>query len=144
MKNHRDVEGRVVNEETVSFLPVLAQALAVIAGENDKWVLGNALIFQKANQASNLRVGKCNFSVIEAVFILFAVRCGRAIRKVRIVQVHPEEKFLLVILGEPIQSGIGYYVTRAFHFIKIRFLQTVEIEMIVIEVKSAVQAEAGI
>ena len=39
MKNHGDVEGRVIDEKAVGFLAVLTQTFAVVTGENDNCVL---------------------------------------------------------------------------------------------------------
>ena len=62
----------------------------------------------------------------------------------RIVQVHPEKEPLLIVLAQPIQHLIGYYIAGTLHFIEVRLFQAVEVEMVVIEVKTTVQAEARI
>ena len=61
-----------------------------------------------------------------------------------IVQVHPEKESLLIVLAQPIERLIRHNVARSFHFVKVRFLQPVELEVVVVEVKAAVQSEARI
>ncbi len=68
----------------------------------------------------------------------------RAIGIVRVVEMHPEEELFLIILAQPIERDIGHNVAGAFHFIEIRFLQAVEIEMVVVEIESMIQAKARI
>ena len=61
-----------------------------------------------------------------------------------IVQVHPQEEFVPYILSQPIQSNIRHHISGTFHLLKIRFLQTVEVEMVIVEIESLVQAEPRI
>ena len=57
---------------------------------------------------------------------------------------HPKEELLLIILAQPIERDIGHNVAGAFHFIEIRFLQAVEIKVVVVEIESMIQAKARI
>jgi hypothetical protein len=58
--------------------------------------------------------------------------------------VHPKKEFLLVILAEPLQRLFSNHVARTLHFFQIRFLQAVEIKMVVVEVKAAIEAETSV
>ena len=62
----------------------------------------------------------------------------------RVIQVHPEEEFPLRILAQPIQSNIGYHIPGTLHRIEIRFLQPIEIEVVIIEIESLVEAKSRI
>src|SRR5438874_6628803 len=57
---------------------------------------------------------------------------------------HPKEELLLIILAQPVERDIGHNVAGAFHFIEIRFLQAVEIKVVVVEIESMIQAKARI
>ena len=41
------------------------------------------------------------------------------VRIVRIVQVHPQKEFLLIILAEPVQRHIGHHVAGTLHLFEI-------------------------
>src|SRR6267154_3217022 len=144
MDDHRDMKRGVIDEEAMRLFPMLAEAFAVITGEHDQSVAKKVLSFKKSDQPPHLRIGECDFPIIGAVSVLFAERRWRAVREVGIVEVHPKEKLAVVILGEPIQRLISHNISRPLHLLKIRFLQPVEIEMVVVKVESLVQAEPRI
>src|SRR5579864_5152254 len=102
MNQHWNMQRGIVNEESVRFLSVLAKALAVISAEHDESVAIEALGLQERNQTPDLCIGERNFTIVEVLLIFLAIRCGWAIRIVRVVQMHPEEKLALGVLGEPV------------------------------------------
>src|SRR5947209_15349119 len=110
---------------------VLAQALAMVATQDDDRVLIQPLIFQKLQQPANLFVSECDFPVIGMGCVFVRVRLRWAIRKMRIVQMHPEEKLLPRILAKPLENLISYQIAGTLHFVEVRFVQTAEVEMIV-------------
>ena len=95
MNDERHMQRGVVDEESVSFFSVLAQAFAMIAAQDDQSVAVQAFCFKKADQASDLRIGKSNFAIVRTIFVFRVIRRGRTIRIVRIVQMHPEKELLL-------------------------------------------------
>src|SRR5437879_1925096 len=99
MDDERYMQRGVVNKEAVSLLSVLTQTFAVISAEDDQCVLVQALGLEKSNQPPHLRVGKGDLPLIGAIFVFSGIRGGRTVRIVRIVQVHPQEKLLTVILA---------------------------------------------
>ena len=144
MNDERHVQRGVVDEEAMGFFSVLAQALAVIAAENDHGVLIQAFGFEEMNQASHLRIGESDFSVVGTVLVFGRIRGRGMIGIVRIVQVHPEKEFLLIVLAEPVQGHVGHQVAGTLHFFQIRFLQAIEVEVVVVEIESAIQSKARI
>ena len=144
MNDERHVQRGIVDEEAVGFLAVLSQALAMIAAENDHSVFIQAFGFQETNEPSYLRICEGDFTVVGTVLVFGRIRGRGMIGIVRIVQVHPEKKLLLIILAEPVQRHIGHHVAGTLHFFQVGFLQAVEIEVVVVEIESAIQSEARI
>src|ERR1700751_1696389 len=138
------MQRRVVDEETGRLLAVLAQPLPMISTKNDQRVLVQALFLQEAQQAANLSIGESDLSIVRMRFVLLTIRRGWTIWVVWIVQMHPEEKSPLIVLPQPVQHLVGDDVPRPLHFVEIRFLQSVEVEMVVIKVEATVQAEARV
>src|SRR6266849_8327671 len=85
MNDERHMQRRVINKEPVSFFSVLAQAFPMIPAQDNQRIGIQALGLKKSNQTPDLRVRKRNLSIVRAIFVLFAVRSGRAIRVVGIV-----------------------------------------------------------
>ena len=126
------------------FFSVFSQAFAVIASEHDHRVLIQAFGFQEMNEASHLRIRECDFSVVRMVLVFGRIRNWGMIGIVGIIQVHPEKEFFLVILAEPVQGHVGHQVAGTLHFFQIRFLQAIEIEVVVVKIESAIQPKARI
>src|SRR5207302_8793495 len=110
---------------TVRLLPALTLALAVISAEQHQRILIQTLFLQKPNQSPHLLVGKRNLSIVRTLFVFLAVGRWWAIRIVRIIQMHPQEKLLLIILSQPLERGIRHLIARAFHLIELRFIHPV-------------------
>src|ERR1700730_3175004 len=104
------MQRRVVKKQAVSFLSVLAETFAVIAGHYDDGVVVDAGFFQKCNPAGDRGIGIGNFTVVQMVLVFFRERRRRFVRIVWIVQVHPNEVGAGAVLVEP-----GFGVRDDFH-----------------------------
>ena len=63
---------------------------------------------------------------------------------VRIVEVNPEKERPLRVAAQPRQALIHDHVTGSLHGVEIRFVQTAEVKLIVVEVKSAIEPKARV
>src|SRR3989475_5927926 len=144
MNDERNMQRRIVDEEPMRLLAMLAEAFSVIAAEDNQCALLQTFVLQKFKQTSNLCVRECDFAIIRTISVFFAVRSWRAIGIVRVVEMHPKEELLLIILAQPIERDIGHNVAGAFHFIEIRFLQAVENKVGGVEIETNIQAQARI
>ena len=142
LDNQWYLQGCVVDEEPVSFLSVLTQAFAMISAENHERVLVQPFFFEEPQQTSNLRVGESDLAIVWPRCVLLAIWRRRTVGIMRVVQVHPQEKLLLIILAQPVQRHIGYDIARALHLVEISFQQTIEIEMVIIKIETVIQTEA--
>src|SRR5215831_16170501 len=131
----------VIDKEAMSLFAVLTQDFTVIAAQDDHCALVQTLLLEKVDQSRDLRVRKRNLAVVRAILVLAVIWCGRPIRIMRIVKMHPEKKLLLIIFSQPVKRNIGHDIRGTFHFFQVRFLEPAEIEVVVIEVKSAIQAK---
>src|ERR1700726_3374953 len=111
------MHGGVVDKESMRLFSMLSQALTVIAAKHDQRVLINSFFFQKTEQPPHLFIRKSNFAVVRLCRILAAVRLRRMVRKMRIIEMHPQEKLLLRILSQPVQRLISYNIARTLHLV---------------------------
>src|SRR6267154_3233241 len=139
MDDHWNMKRRVVNKKAVGLFPMFAEALAVITGEHDNSIAVKVLSFKESDEAAHLGIGECDFSIIGPLFVLLAEWSRRTVREMRIVEMHPQKKLVVIVLAKPFQRQIGHYVSRTFHLLKIGFQQAIEIEMIVIKVEALIQ-----
>src|SRR5258706_1731409 len=144
MDNHRHVQRGIVNKKTVVLFAVFAKAFPVIASEHDSGVSIQAIRLEKSNKPAYLRVRKSNFAVVGTLSVFFAVGNWRPIRIVWVVEMHPEKEFVLPVLRQPLQRHVGDHIARTLQLLQIRLLQPFEVEVIVIEVESLVQAKARV
>ncbi len=100
-QNERNVQRRVVKKQAVSIFSVLAQAFAVIAGDDDDGVVVDAGFLQKCNPVGDRGIGVGNFAVVQMVFVFLRERRRRLVGIVRIEQVHPHEVRSGAVLVEP-------------------------------------------
>src|ERR1700686_4524219 len=98
MEDERNMQGRVVDKKSVRLFSVLAQALPVITAQHNKRVLIEVLFLQKANEPAHLLVRKSDLAIIQTILVFRTEGRRRMVGIMWIVKVHPEEKFLLVIL----------------------------------------------
>ena len=128
---------------------MLSQAFAVISAEHDYCVLIDSFFFQKSHEAPDLFIGERDLTVVGLCRIFPGIGLGRMIGSVRVVEVHPQEKLPLRILRplvffEPVQRRIGDKVARALHLVEIRFVQAIEVEVVVVKIESLIQSKARI
>src|SRR5260370_19276089 len=98
------MQRRVVKKQAVSFLSVIAETFAVIAGDYDDGVVVDAGFFQKCNPAGDRGIGIGNFAVVQTVLVFFRERRRRFVRIVWVGQVHPNAGGSGAVLVEP---GLG-------------------------------------
>src|SRR3977135_4212445 len=80
------VDRGVLNKNSVPVLPVLPERLAVITEEQDHASVIKLIALQPRHQAAQFMVGVGDLSVVRMGLILAAIRFGRIVRTVRIVQ----------------------------------------------------------
>src|SRR5216684_2543183 len=144
MDDHRHVQRRIVDEEAMSLLSMLAQAFAMISREYDQSVVIKPFCLQERDYAPKLRVREGNLTVVQPILILLAIRRRGLVRVMRIIQMHPQKELALRVLAQPIQRDVGYHIPGTLHRLEIRFLHPIEIEVVIIEIESLVQAKSRI
>ncbi len=90
--DQRNVDGRVIDKESVFFFAVLAQRFSVIAEHDDRGAVIKPVLLEPGDQASQFVVGVGDFAVIGMRAVLRTKRLRRIVRTVRIIQMQPEEK----------------------------------------------------
>ena len=86
------VNRRVVHEEAVERLAVVAEPLAVIAGEDDQRVVEEAALVEGTPEVADERVGVGHLAVVRPSRITRLERLLRRVRLVGVVEVEPEEE----------------------------------------------------
>ena len=102
--DERDSDGCVVHEEPVLLFAVLAERLAVIAEDDDDRAIEAAVAGEMIEQTAQLQIGCRNLRVVRADHRrrkALADRCGRIVRRMRLVEMHPREERARPILVEP-------------------------------------------
>src|SRR5258708_27860253 len=133
----RNVNGGVVNKEAVLMLAVLCESFAVIAHEQNQAAIINLITFEPLDQAAEFMVGISNLSVVEVALILAAVRLGRIIRAMRIVQMQPKEKWPPRILAEPLNRMVHALPRAAVHQSQISMGKLFGSKRVIIKIKAA-------
>ncbi len=143
--DQRDAHRRLVDEESVGHLAVLAQHLAVIGEHRHQRLPQPALSFECLEQPPDLGVGVGDLGVVGAVAggrETRPVRFRRLVGSVRVVQVHPGEERLIVSgisLAEPGQGLVDHLGARPLDGVHARcVLEPGEVEV----VEEAVEALA--
>ncbi len=92
-EDQRDVERGLISEQAVRLLAVIAERFAVVAGHDDerRAIRCPHIVEQRRYR----RVGRRDFAVIRPAGIPRVERSRRAIRRVRVEQVHPHEPRLI-------------------------------------------------
>ena len=83
------MHGRVVHEETVLLFSMLSQRLAVIAQGCDEGGIVELVLLEPDNQPAEFVIGVRDFTVIEMISVLRAIRFGRVVGAMRIVEMQP-------------------------------------------------------
>src|SRR5713226_1636110 len=102
------MHGGIVNEETVLVLAVIAKRLTVIAKEDDQSMVVDLPALKPGDQAPELVLRIRDFPVIKMTAVLSAIRFGRIVRTVGIVQMKPEEKW-------PARSFLQSFLIKPIH-----------------------------
>ncbi len=136
--DQRDVDRRVVDEEPVRQLPVIAEPLAVIPGDDDERIVEQTAILEKPPETAEERIGVGHFAVIRPPLVLRQIGFGRGVGIVRVVEVEPDkEGSVVVALLEPGLCRCDRLRSRSLNRAEIRRLvEGAEIEVIEIVVKA--------
>ena len=134
--DQRNAHRRVVDEEAVLLLAVLAERLAVVGDDDHKRVVETPTLLQPIEEPANLRIGGGNLGVVGALHgggKARPIRLGRRVGAVGIVQMHPRQKRTVAVFGEPRQRVIDHLaagplsgVEAGGHFV-IRQVERVEV-----------------
>ena len=90
----RHVHRRLVDEEAVRALAVFAEALAVIAHDDDDGVLGEMVRVEIGEQAADLRIDERDLADVGMAGVARLERLRRIVRRVRVVEMDPAEETL--------------------------------------------------
>ena len=82
----------LVDEETVRALAVIAEALAVVAHDDDHRAVEEVLRVELRDEAADLRVDERDLAVVRMPGVARLERLGRIVRGVRVVEMHPGEE----------------------------------------------------
>src|SRR5207253_4831796 len=134
----------VVDEESVLFLSVVSERFAMIAEQNNHCALIQMIIFQPGDQAPQFVIGVGDFPVVKMIAILSAVRLGRIIRAVRIIEVKPEKEWVMSGLLHPVNRMSDTFSCFAIHQARVSRLELLRREGIVIEIKTASQSPTAV
>jgi hypothetical protein len=111
--DERHVHRRVVDEEGMRLLRMVAEALAVIGGEHDDRAIHQSFAGQETAQAADDGVGVGNLANVSAPLIARLEGLGRIVGGMGIVEVNPREERLVLLLVQPGQ-GIGHHLVAGF------------------------------
>ena len=110
--HERHVGDAVVDEEPVLAFPVVAEALAVVAHDDDDRPVVDAHRLQLLHDAANLAVDEGHLAVVRPPLVTGRIRLGRTIRRMRIVEVKPREERRALRLLDPRQRFVRDLVRR--------------------------------
>ena len=99
--HERDVGGGVVDEVGVTRLAVVAQALAVVGGEDDERALEQPLLAKPRREPPDHLVGVGDLGQVRLARIARGEGLGRVVGRVRVVEVDPGEEAPLADRLEP-------------------------------------------
>ena len=88
----------VIDKKPVFVFAVLPQRLAVVAEQQNRRGLEAVQLLQPGEYAAQLRVVKCDLTVIGMACILAQIGLRRPVRTVRIVEVQPDEEGRVALL----------------------------------------------
>src|SRR5256885_2735930 len=91
--DERDVGDAVVDEESVGAFSMFAQALAVIAHDDDDRAVVELMGLQRGDETRKLTVGEGDFPVVGMSLVSRRKGFGRSIGSVWIVQMDPREEW---------------------------------------------------
>src|ERR1035437_1830387 len=144
LDNQRYAQRRIVEKESVLLLPVISQRLPVIAGRYHQGSLVQPGVFQPFNQPAELLVRIGNLAVIGMICESAAERLRRMIRAVRVVEVQPQEEWLLGSLLQPSDRVRDTFFRLALDQVQLRLAVGLRRKRIIIEVEPAGEPPAVI
>jgi hypothetical protein len=98
----RDPQGRLVDEEAVQALVVLAEALAVVGSDDERRVVSQPERAERVLEAAEELVGPGHLSVVGTARVARRVGFGRLVGVVRLVEVEPEKHATAGLFAEPL------------------------------------------
>jgi hypothetical protein len=132
----RNAKHRVVDEESVRALAVIAETLAVIADGDDHGSIQQAARVEKASDPADLRVDERDLAEVRPAGESVSVRFGRVVRRVRIVKVNPTEEAGRSNGLEPRQRVIRDVISRPLHLAQRRRVVLRQIEIIKVGIEA--------
>ena len=138
--NHqRHVHRRLIDEEAVRPLAVLAEALAVIAHHDDDRVAREIMIVEIREQTADLRVDERDLADVRPAGVARLERLRRRVRRVRVVEMDPAEEARCAGAIEPGERLVGDLVARPVDAAERQRLVLAQIEVVEIGVEALVQ-----
>ena len=144
IEDQRHLQGLLVAEYPVALLPMLAEGLAVIAGNDHQGAFQQAAPAQVFDDPADPDVGEGDLSVVQALLArgkTLGEFQRRPIRRVGIVKMEPVKKPPPVVLAQPAAEFFINPVGRDLRLVVADHL--VGIQAVVIERKALVDPEFG-
>ena len=117
----------LVHEQSVRALAVFAQALSVIADEDDEGALAQVAGVEEGQHAADLRIHECDGALIPGRPVGPAL--GRVVRRVRVVEMQPSEKPRTRRRVQPGQRVIDDLVGRPPHIVEVEVIASSRVEV---------------
>ncbi len=96
----------------MALLAPFPERLTMISGDDNERVIEERVALQEREQSPDLCVGESNLANIRIVGVRAAIRFGRIVRPMRIVQVHPQKESRAADRAKPVER-IGYNLIAA-------------------------------
>jgi hypothetical protein len=142
--DQRDMESRLVDEETVRRLLVLAQAFAVVGREDEEEVVAESVAVEEIPEPGELGIRIRDFAEIGILSVLALERLGRGVGRVGVVEVDPGEEFAVLLFVDPAQGLVDDFVRRPLDLAERDLLETAQVELVEIRVEALVQPPLGV
>ena len=153
VQDQRHAKRRLVGEQAVRHLAVLAERLAVIGGEHHERVASSLRVQHRLQEGPERSVDRRHFAEIWRVAIPRRIRLGRRVREVRLVHVDPRQPRRprraggrgrgRILAPDPLERGGDGVRTAALRDAE-RDVRLVLRKPIVVDVEAARQTEAGV
>jgi len=113
--DERDVDGGVVDKESMFVLAVFPERFAMVAEHHDGAAIIEARGFEPGDESAQFVIGISDLAVVRMSFVLGAEGLGRIIGAVGIVEMEPEENGLGPMVLEPLDGAINALTGAAVH-----------------------------
>ncbi len=140
-QQQRHVEGRLVEEEAVGHLAVLAQPLAVVGGHRHHRLAVQALDAELLQDAPHLLVHGGDLAVVGAAGVARGPGGRRGVGGVGVVEVHPEEERARVVLRHPAERPVHHHAPGPFRLQDVAGLR-IALDLVVVDLEARLEAEA--